>query len=440
MGDMEVLTHRDARQVAGELIQARDACRALEVLELDLVAELVDLYDTVPDALVEGAERLVPSGHDGTPAYAEFLVLELAAMLATSVESARSLICDVMDLRERMPRTWEAAHRGLLPAWQARRLAQRTSLLDLDACRSVDTALFPALGRLPWPRVLRKLGGLIVAADPAGARERAEAKRAGLFVRVTHEGEGISSVFARLRTEDALVLANAVETLAQQQVTDGATAPIDQLRAEALTSLARPSDGPTGLPRPVATLVVHVAPGSAVARPELVGPGAGRGEGELGALLVEQVRDLLQHHRVRVLPVIDLNEDPAVDAYEVPTGIRRHVVCRDGFEVFPFSAKGAVTCEADHTVPWLPHRGRGQTRPGNLGSLSKFAHRAKTHTAWRYDQAGPGRFAITSPLGFVYEVDRQGTHRRLLTRHIPPRPVRVGFDVERRPDLPRLAG
>ena len=53
--------------------------------------------------------------------------------------------------------------------------AAADALLDLDACRSVDTALFPALGRLPWPRVLRKLGGLIVAADPAGARERAEA-------------------------------------------------------------------------------------------------------------------------------------------------------------------------------------------------------------------------------------------------------------------------
>lgn len=170
--------------------------------------------------------------------------------------------------------------------------------------------------------------------------------------------------------------------------------------------------------------------------PELVGPAARRGTGELGALLLAGVRDLLQHHRVRVLPVIDLADDPAVDAYEIPAGIGRQVVVRDGLEVFPYSSRSAAACQRDHTRAWRPERGSGQTRPSNLGCLSVFAHRGKTHGDWAYEQVEPGRFRITSPLGFEYRVDRQGTHRVRVTEHIPPRPISVAAGFVPRGDLP----
>ena len=425
--------------MAGELVQVRESRRAFEVCEIDLVAELVDLYDSVPESLVEGAERLVPSGHDGTPLFAEFLTVELAPLLQSSIPATRELIADVLDLRERLPRTWEALHRGAIQVWQARRIAQLTSLLDRASCLWVDAALFPCLGRVAWPRILRKLGGLIVEADPAGAAARADGKRSETFVRVWHEGEGISTLHARLRTEQALVLANAVELLAQQKVTDGACGPLDALLAEALTDLALPTDaadGRPGLPRPVATVVVHVTPDGELARPELVGKAAGRGEGEIGPLLRDQVRELLQHHRVRVLPVIDLAGDPAVDAYEVPAGIWRHVVVRDGCEVFPYSSRPATTCQMDHTREWYAERGPGQTRPSNLGPLSALVHRARTHGGWEYEQVHPGWFSLVSPLGYEYEVTRQGTRHPRVTEHIAPCEIVVGIDFTPRRDLP----
>ena len=49
--------------------------------------------------------------------------------------------------------------------------------LDRAAAARVDRLVEPCLGRLAWRRVLRKLAGLIVAADTEAAAARAERAR-----------------------------------------------------------------------------------------------------------------------------------------------------------------------------------------------------------------------------------------------------------------------
>jgi hypothetical protein len=59
---------------------------------------------------------------------------------------------------------------------------------------------------------------------------------------------------------------------------------------------------------------------------------------------------------------------------------------------------------------------RGQTRPGNLGPLHRFAHRVKTHgNGWSLTQPRPGVFIWRTPTGYVVRVDQDGTHQ--LGRH-----------------------
>jgi len=271
----------------------------------------------------------------------------------------------------------------------------------------------------------------------------------------------------------------------------------DEARADALGLLATPHDattlgqivGPRGLPRPEATLVVHVAretlddwvagpglspfvPATATSTPGppdariggrrgrgragLRSPGVARVEGpggldDVGPLLADQVRDLLGHARVRVLPVIDLAGEPAIDAYEAPDRIRTQVVLRDTHSRFPYSTRAARSCDLDHTKPYQAGAGQtggadqrggisqastanptsrpgqttdvgqtshadtarsaGQTRPGNLGALDRAAHRAKTHGGWHLTQPHPGVFDWTSPLGYHYRVDPHGSRR-----------------------------
>jgi hypothetical protein len=52
----------------------------------------------------------------------------------------------------------------------------------------------------------------------------------------------------------------------------------------------------------------------------------------------------------------------------------------------------------------------GQTRPSNLGPLSRGEHRAKTHGAWTLDQPAPGLYLWTNRTGHRWAVINGHTH------------------------------
>lgn len=522
----ETKVQRSARVVADELLAAVNTQRLAELEQLRLVGELVDCYDHVETPLIEGAARLVPSGGDGTPAVDEFLVKELAPLLRLSEANAWQLIRDAVNLRDRHPQTWCSLLLGQGQVWHARQIARACADLPLEAALWVDDRVGPALGQLPWARLQRKLAGHVVTADKdlaAAKRARARKER---FVQIRHTGQGTSWLVALLSTPDAVALDKAIQAISHDLLGDG-TYPgtPDEARAEALGILATPtstqaSSGVTGrqlddaltlpadtaipnagtsvgdpsgppilrprsrLPRPEATLVIHVshdtlaqwtqppvpprAAGPRLGPPGALGPtephdhnkldenstgdvqitrglrgpiatphrqrrrrlrltgppGIARPDGPaglntLGPLLVDQVRQLLGHAHIRVLPVIDLNDDPAVDAYEIPDKIRTHITLRDHHSVFPYATRIATGCDLDHTDPYRvdadEHVPAGQTRASNLGPLDRSSHRAKTHAGWQLTQPTPGTFDWTSPLGYTYCVDHQGSGPRSTT-------------------------
>ena len=147
--------------------------------------------------------------------------------------------------------------------------------------------------------------------------------------------------------------------------------------------------------------------------------GVARIEG-IGALDRTTLRRFLGHTRVTVRPVVDLNTIAPVDQYEIPAGMRQHVLARNPVEVFPYSTRPAGSCDLDHTEPydWTAPAGAGQTRPDNLGPLSRRTHRAKTAKLWQVEQWQPGWYTWTSPHGFQYEVGPYGT--TALGRPQPP--------------------
>jgi hypothetical protein len=53
----------------------------------------------------------------------------------------------------------------------------------------------------------------------------------------------------------------------------------------------------------------------------------------------------------------------------------------------------------------------GQTRIGNLGPMTRFAHRVKTFgIGWRLRQPFPGVYLWRSPHGYWFRVDNDGSH------------------------------
>lgn len=152
-GDMD--GRERARGLVELLATARRDEREAQVRQLVLVADLVDAYDTTANSTLPGAEALIPSGSDGTPLVAEFIAAELGPLLQESIPATWNLIHDVINLRERHPRLWQATLDLRLPTWQARKVAAA----------------------------------------------RALARKQDRFVRVTHEGDGVSLLVARLDPE-----------------------------------------------------------------------------------------------------------------------------------------------------------------------------------------------------------------------------------------------
>ena len=143
--------------------------------------------------------------------------------------------------------------------------------------------------------------------------------------------------------------------------------------------------------------------------------------------------------------VVDLNESPSLDGYRSSALIREATVLRHPVEVFPWGTLTSRRADQDHTRPYVrpgagPDAGPpGQTTPDNLGPLSRYHHRLKTHVGWTCHQPTRGVFHWRTPHGHWARVDHAGTlhvgtdtpravalhelRERLRGRHGPPQSV-----------------
>ena len=368
--------------------------------------------------------RPVRIGSDGTALVDEFLPMEVAAAKGISVASATWLIRDVVNLKARHPLLWMQATRGLVPMFRACLLAAEVARFDLtiDQAQALDARLAPKVPTLPWRRVLQLARGLVteLAAEKVTALQ--EEARAARFVRkLPTDDPAVAYLSARVDTADAIFFDAMVDRIADILGERGDTDLKEVRRAKAVGILATPARAQLMLaeavglngstitstdPRllPDACVYVHVAEETL-----LRGAGPARVEG-VGALPAAMLTYLLGHTRVRLTPVVRPYADVATDAYEIPDPIRRQVVARDRFEVFPFSSRSARGADLDHTRPYRAG-GKDQTRAANLGPLSRKAHRAKTHGGWALEQPTPGIFWWTTPTGDQYRVGPNGTIR-----------------------------
>ncbi len=443
------LSRLDANAALGVLEQAQQARRQAEVVEAQAMLRVVRTYrHQLPTDKVQLAA-------EGTGRVDDFACLELAAALHRSVDSVTAQVVDLLNLERRLPRLWEQSVACGVPLWLARKIARATSELTLTRALWADSTIAPFTTRLAPARLLRFVEALVVQADPAAAEARWDARnRPRVELGVVHR-DGLRDIYGWLDAADATFLDAALEQLSAILAAQGSTEDASERRATALGILATPAralaliqhsisqpalDGvathdssptlaedetngsgarspfgcaghacgtitvPPDQLLPKATLVVHLS-GESLA----TGSGVGRCE-QLGPVTVGQIQKLLGHSRVAVQPVFNPNGIVAVDQYEIPDRIRRAVLLRHPFEVFPYGSRGSAGLDLDHTRPyrWGRDRPPGQTGPDNLGPLRRKTHRAKTHGGWRVHQHEPGSFTWVSPLGRRYFVTPAG--------------------------------
>lgn len=142
---------------------------------------------------------------------------------------------------------------------------------------------------------------------------------------------------------------------------------------------------------------------------------------------------------VTVKPVIDPAGQTPVDAYETPASMREAMEVRHPYEVFPWGTLPSRAADLDHTAPYRDPGDGGppaQTRPDNLGPLSRSHHNAKTHHGFALYQPTPGVYLWRTPTGHWYQVDTDGS--RALGRAVPL-PQRGPVDQVRSPLEARFA-
>jgi len=433
----------------------RAAADAAEARILDGAVAWADLHPA--SAEVDAAAHwehgsAVPLAGPGTPPVAEWCVAELAAALGMSTDAGKSLLGHALELRHRLPRIWDRIQTGDLQAWRARRIADHTITLTVEAADYVDRHLAPVAHKIGPAQTQRLVDEAIARVDPDSVVETAETSADRRHVTI-HDHQisfnGTMHIEADLDIADALDLDTALSERAAALKNLGCTESLDVRRALALGDLARTQPGlnltgppveevgqrPSRLglrrsfndrletnqgPPTTRQVVLHVHLTDTAHTSSAANAGAELARLEHGdrLLLADQVRNWCgrPETKITVKPVINLAERLSTGAYQIPDRIRDHVIARDPQCVFPHCTRNARSCDLDHVDP---HARGGPTATENLAPLCRRHHRLKTLTGWTYTMIEPGCYLWRSPHGLTYQRDHHGTNP---LDPVPPRP------------------
>ena len=468
----------DAGATLAALEDGVTARRRAEVEDLLLVAHWADLHTSDPRLdprpgpglpRPPGADRLDQVGGEGTPMVRELSLCELGIARGVHTLAARSVTADVLDLRHRLPRTWQLVLSCEAEAWLARKVASLSRHLSVGAVHVVDDAVAAAIAGEAPARVLAITEAKIIEADPATHAARCHAEQHRRHVTLSRaDATGLRDVIARVTTGDAAwvdaMLTRVAEILSHEP--EHRDAPRDLLRSLAFGWLARPTDllqllldnahvsaavgdepepalasdeapepePDSGVPSRALALPADLlgalrALDPATLRPRVVLyvhlheavlaglPGVARVEG-LGPHVLEQVRDLLAHTNVVVKPVIDLADAVSVNCYEHPEALKERIHLLRPVDAFPHATRTSRNVDLDHPVPYDPGGPPGQTHSHTSQPLGRTVHRAKTHLGYTATPLTAGETLWRTPHGRHRVVDPQGTRhldKRLYT-------------------------
>ena len=374
-------------------------------------------------------EGLVALAGPGAPQIAEFAPSDLAAALGISLDSARRLLADVLELAYRLPRLWDLVRAGKVAPWRARAISTETHDLSREGALFADRLICAAPERIGLVEAARLVQEARLFYDPdrAAADESEALARRGVWVRHGRT-PATSEVTMTLDTLDAELLDQTIARIAGDLRGLGDTDPLDARRATAVGILADPQHAldlmsgrpcaPTPGIRPTTEVHLHLTPDDLAPTSTASRTGVAVVE-KLGAVTTGLLDAWLTRYAevgasIRVRPVLDLGRGltsrhapDSVDAHDPPAWMRESVLLRHATCVFPGCRRDSRACDLDHITAYLPPSDGGppgQTTPANLAPLCRTHHRVKTHGGWTYKRRDDDYHHWTSPTGHQYDV------------------------------------
>jgi len=261
-------------------------------------------------------------------------------------------------------------------------------------CAELQRVVLPVASKGTVAQARRSADRAVVKID---ARARRDVVRAGLGVRLTEDGAGISTLIARMRTVHAHACLAAIDELAADPKLEvPSDALLGERQALALACLVLPVQPQmTSEDKPRPHLRPHLE--VTVSLETLVGladePAEFRSRrGLTGALDTWALRELLHQsdevtlRRLVTDPVTGHLLDRGRESYRIPDSLRKFLVTRDRSCRFPGCNSRAGRGEIDHAFAW---NSGGGTDRGNLGALCKRHHLVKTFGGWRIEMSQP---------------------------------------------------
>jgi len=431
---------------SGVLAAARDRRATADLAEAELLVLAVEWAVMHPADVDHGQDAATYSWRswagiedteltlagEGAPTVAEFAVPEFAASIGLSPEAGKLYLGQALELCYRLPRLWKRVQNGQLPAWRARRVADHTVGLTVEAATYVDRHVAPVAHKVGPAQLERTVNQAIGRFMPEEVQRLAEASWDKRHVTLHDQlvsFTGTMHLDAELDIADALDLEAAVAAGAEARADLGSTESLDVRRAQSVGDLARHQlaldlnaedtvdGGAASRARKVKPrqVVLHVHLSDAALCDSGVDQVARLERGD-SLVTVDQVRTWCGHTDAQVVvkPVIDLDRCRESDSDHVTGPIAEQVALRDRTCVFPWCTRPARRCpvhpghpcDNDHVIP----RGRnGPTCTCNIAALCRRHHRLKTHSPWTYLVVDQGTYLWTSPHGYRFLRDPDGT-------------------------------
>lgn len=369
---------------------------------------------------------------------------ELACALTVSQGSAAGQMDLAVTLRDRLPEVAARFLAGEMSNRAVETAARRTTLIkDEAALAAVDAEIAAArarFGPLSRYKLEKAIDAIVERRDPAAVhRTRSSLRGRDFTVGDPDDTTGTTSVWGRLSTPHAALLATAVNALAASVCRDDPRTKA-QRRADALGALAArathlaclcgtPDCPSAGSDDPVAArFVVHILAEAGTvdaqpdpewhggpddeadpdedgpaprpepeAEPKPAGIGLIPGIRGAGLLAAAQIADLINRGAtVRQLGTPGREPEPR---HRPSAQLDRWVRARDLTCRHPGCDQLAVAADIDHTIAWPT----GPTHPSNTKAYCRKHHLVKTFwSGWSDQQHPDGSLTVTTPGGHSY--------------------------------------
>jgi hypothetical protein len=338
----------------------------------------------------------------------EFAPLELAAALHSTVPHAAGRIRHARLMGSTFTATQALLAQGRIDGYRVWLMLQTLTTLAPELAAQVEAEILPRAAGLTGAELRTALRDAARRVDPDWGVRMFAKNRKTRRVGFDHRGtDGLVLMYAYLPPVEAVAMKEHLQQAAQVPSPDpGDDRNVDERMADALIGCVlgtTPGDVTTPLtPKVITRLLISL--------PTLLGLRQDTGElagyGPIPAGMARQLATDSEFQRMIYHPVDGHLLDYHTRTYRPPKDLDTYIRARDRHCRFPGCTRPAQNCDLDHTQPFRHHPDPddqgGSTSAGNLASLCRFSHRAKTHGHYQTRQDPDGTLHLSTPLGRTY--------------------------------------